>query len=175
MMAELSHGLLGEVAELLLGAVLQRGPDDLDVGRQCRQRKVRHARQQLAASKITRSAEQHDDVGLDDIQANTRACTEGRISNGLSAVICHATMLPPPALQQQGATPDLMSAWAMCCRTRPTALCSSARWTCCCVRRPLVQPALTPSNSGGRGPTPQCPPISRSINLLPPYATPGCS
>ena len=104
-MAELSHRLLGEVAELLLGAVLQRGPDDLDVGRQCRQGKMRHARQQLAASKITGSAEQHDDVGRDDIQANTRACAEGRISNGLSAVLyCHASMLPPPALQQQGAT-----------------------------------------------------------------------
>ena len=103
--AELGHRLLGDVAELLLSEVLQGCPDDLDVRRQRRQRKMRHARQQLAARQVAGCSEQHDHVRLDGIEADARTRTKGRISNGLNTVICHALMLPPSAPQQQDATP----------------------------------------------------------------------
>ena len=62
--AELLARLAGELAELVVGHLLQRGADDPDGGRQLGRREVRQAGQQLAPGEVAGGAEQHDDVGV---------------------------------------------------------------------------------------------------------------
>jgi hypothetical protein len=102
---ELSDRLLSELAELVLGKVLQGGPDHLDIGRERRQGEMGQAREQLAAGKVTGSPEQHNDVGRDDVASSARTRSRRGIGDGLNIVLyCHASMLPPGAWPQQDDT-----------------------------------------------------------------------
>ncbi len=91
MMAELADGRPGEVPELFLGPVLERGSDHLDVGGNGREREMGQTGQQLAPGQVAGRAEQNDDVWRDDLDSPTRRARAGRrIGDGLSESFWHA-------------------------------------------------------------------------------------
>ena len=75
---------LASFEELVVGDVLQRGGDDLDVGRQLGLVQIGQPGDQLASGQVARRAEQHDDVRVDrEVVVTVWACARRRIGDRL--------------------------------------------------------------------------------------------